>query len=74
MLSKPNKATTNSIKLAAMVPMTPPDQAKSAVKFLCRKGLQGRESCTENPAYSCLPVKQRDRYKCRSAFFISECN
>lgn len=62
MLSKPNKATTNSIKSAATVPVNPQDQAKSAVKFLCRKGLQGHESCTENPEYSCLPVKQRDRY------------
>lgn len=61
MLSKPNKATTNSIKSAATVPVNPQDQAKSAVKFLCRKGLQGHESCTENPACRCLPVKRRDR-------------
>lgn len=32
------------------------------LRFFGRKGLQGHANCTANPAHSCLPVEQRDRY------------
>lgn len=59
MLPQPNKATANRIKSTTTVPMSPHDQAKSAVKVFGRKGLQGYRNWTENPAHSCLPVEQR---------------
>lgn len=37
MLSKLKKATTNSTKSSATVSVNPQEQAKFAVKFLCRK-------------------------------------
>lgn len=56
-----NKTTTNNIKSEATVPVNSQDQVKSAVKVFMEERSARAESCTENPAYSCLPFKQRDR-------------
>jgi len=62
MLYPANKATTSNIKSAATVPVNSQDQVKSAVKVFMKERSARAESWAENPVYSCLPFKQRDRY------------